>query len=69
MPFSRPTYNTDGGKWGSQVTPGVFNGLVGDLQFKRSDIGWADLYQDTNNRSSAVDFVLPYSVDYSCFLV
>ena len=60
---------SDGGRWGNQVSPGVFDGLIGDLQHDRSDVGWANLYVRLYEPYGVVDFADPYTVDYRCFLV
>eukprot|EP00094_Tigriopus_californicus_P002817 TCALIF_02716-PA protein Name:"Protein of unknown function" AED:0.41 eAED:0.41 QI:0/0.25/0/0.4/0.75/0.8/5/0/387 len=35
---------TDGEKWGRFSPPNHFSGLMGDMQYERSDVGWANLY-------------------------
>ena len=62
------TYPTDGNLWGSEVQPGVFSGLIGDLQNEKSDVGWALLFI-TPDRYKYIDYTNPFEVDHLCYMV
>lgn len=59
---------SDGGKWGEQISPGVFNGIVGDVTKKIADVGWANIWV-VPARTPYIDFSKPYYIDYACYLV
>ena len=59
---------SDGGLWGEEVEPGVFSGIVGDLQKEISDVVWADLFV-VPNRMKYIDYAEPYAIDYVCYMV
>ena len=43
-------------------------GLVGELQKEKSDIGWADLYL-IPDRMKYIDYTAPYIVEYASFML
>ncbi len=64
--FRRPT---DGLMWGDWVTANAtFNGMLGDLQHGRTDVGMDNLYIRTDS-AVFIDFSGPYNFDAYCFLV
>ncbi len=64
--FRRPT---DGLMWGDWVTANAtFNGMLGDLQHGRTDVGMDNLYIRTDS-AVFIDFSGPYNYDAYCFLV
>ena len=58
----------DGAKWGEEVEPGVFSGIVGELQKETADVIWADLFI-IPNRMKIIDYTQPYTIDYVCYMV
>ncbi|TRY73866.1 hypothetical protein TCAL_14003, partial [Tigriopus californicus] len=60
---------TDGEFWGRDKDgDGKFDGMVGDLQFDRADLGFAQVFAKAE-RLSIMDFSLEYDYDYDAFLV
>lgn len=59
---------SDGGLWGEEVEPGVFSGIVGELQNENADVIWADLFV-VPNRMKYIDYAHPYAIDYVCYMV
>ena len=59
---------SDGGLWGEQISPGVFSGIVGELQKEYADVIWADLFV-VPDRFKYVDYADPYATDYVCYMV
>jgi len=57
----------NGEKWGEKKEDGSFNGIVGELQFERADVGWANLFIKTD-RKEVIDFTEPYRTDPVCFM-
>ena len=59
---------SDGGLWGEMVSPGVFTGVVGELQKEFADIIWANLFI-IPDRFQYIDYLDPYATDYVCYMV
>ena len=59
---------SDGELWGAEVQPGVFSGLVGELQNEKSDVGWALLFI-TPDRYKYIEYTNPFEVDHLCYMV
>ena len=59
---------SDGELWGAEVKPGVFSGLVGELQYEKSDVGWALLFI-TPDRYKYIEYTNPFEVDHLCYMV
>ena len=59
---------SDGELWGAEVQPGVFSGLVGELQHGKSDVGWALLFI-TPDRYKYIEYTNPFEVDHLCYMV
>ena len=56
-------------KWGNPVANGTnFTGLVGDLFNGYSDVGWANLFFNSQ-RTQLIDFTDPYRQDHAGFMV
>ena len=56
-------------KWGNPVANGTnFTGLVGDLFNGYSDVGWANLFFNSQ-RTQLIDFTDPYRQDHGGFMV
>ena len=63
------TTPTDGMYWGEDPDgDGILNGIVGDLQLKKREFGFAQLLI-MYHRSQVIDYSEPYDFDYSCFLL
>ena len=58
----------DGAKWGEEVMPGVFTGIVGELRQETADLIWGDLFI-VLNRMKYIDYTQPYGLDYVCYMV
>ena len=43
-------------------------GLVGQLQFRRSDIGWANMFM-IPDRMKYIDYTIPYTIDHASFML
>ena len=59
---------SDGGLWGEMVSPGVFTGVVGELQKEFADVIWANLFI-IPDRFQYIDYLDPYATDYVCYMV
>ncbi len=59
---------SDGGWWGADEGNRTFNGLIGDLQFKRADVGWAGFFVYPE-RTGIIDYTVPVITDKVCFMV
>ena len=59
---------SDGGMWGEETSPGVFSGIVGELQKEYADVIWADLFV-VPDRFKYIDYADPYATDYVCYMV
>ena len=63
------TLPTDGMFWGDDLDgDGILNGLTGDLQLKKREFGFSDLFIKFE-RSKVIDFSEPWKIDRDCFLV
>lgn len=63
------TLPTDGLYWGDDIDgDGILNGLVGDLQLKKRQFGYSQLFIKYE-RSQVIDYSEPYDYDRDCFLV
>ena len=58
----------DGGKWGEEVEPGVFTGLVGELKKESADIAWANLFIQPHQLAH-IDYTQSHAIDYVCYIV
>ena len=59
---------TDGGYWGrDEDGDGLYDGLVGDLQSRRVDVGFSQLFIK-RDRTDIMDFSQAYDYEYTCFL-
>ena len=65
LEINRPT---DGGLWGSEVEPGNFTGLSGDITQNKTDIGFADIFIKLENLKH-MDYTYPYFTEWVCYLV
>ena len=65
LKINRPT---DGGLWGSEVEPGNFTGLSGDITQNKTDIGFADIFIKLENLKH-MDYTYPYFTEWVCYLV
>ena len=59
---------SDGGLWGEMTSPGVFTGIVGELQKEYADVIWANLFV-VPDRFKYIDYTDPYATDYVCYMV
>ena len=59
---------SDGGLWGEMISPGVFTGIVGELQKEYADVIWANLFV-VPDRFQYIDYTDPYATDYVCYMV
>lgn len=58
---------SDGDLWGNEITPGNYSGLNGDLQHRRSDMGWANTFVLPGFRHY-IDYAT-YDMERICFLM
>ena len=59
---------SDGHKWGKEIEPGVYSGIVGELQKQNADVVWADFYVMLD-RSKYIDYTHPYTIAHFCYMV
>ena len=59
---------SDGALWGEEIEPGVFSGILGELQKDNADVIWATLYV-TPDRFEYLDYTAPYATDNVCYMV
>ncbi|XP_076063507.1 ionotropic receptor 21a-like [Oratosquilla oratoria] len=61
------TLPTDGGMWGSALENGTWTGLMGDLQYRRADIGLGDLFI-MEPYFAIIEMSINYDTDYLTFV-
>lgn len=59
---------SDGKKWGSELRPGIFDGISGDIKSNRADVGWANFWM-MENRLRNFDFPRTHYQDFVCNMV
>ncbi|KAK7075130.1 hypothetical protein SK128_022992, partial [Halocaridina rubra] len=64
LSYSRPSDNE---MWGWDQGNGSWTGLMGDLQYRKADIGVADLYI-MENYFTIIDMSIEYDIEYLCFV-